>query len=163
MNKFETNYRLKRRIVYAFVIFILTIYLAETVFAFGIAVDTEPRYGDDYGWFFYMNFPYNQDVIGFINLLGIVDNIWVDDEQHTWIDVNDGDYLLNRDVRNQQIDQLTFLQWFNYIHYAYRFVSPLEAVYMRGYNQTGFVEVVECKPIDLNSDHIYEIICTRAT
>lgn len=135
------------------------ILLVGTVNAFGLGVDTSPRYNDEYGWFYYIGFPFSDDVISFITLLGIVDNIWVDENDETWIDVNDLDYVMNKEDRNKQIDQLTFIQWFQYVNHAYRMVTPLDGIYMQGYNQTGKTEPVVCHPYDLNHDRIYEMRC----
>jgi len=142
-----------------YLVLLVGLLLVGNVSAFGLGIDAEPRYNDEYGWFFYINFPYEEDVVAFLNLLGIADSIFINEEGHTVIDVNDLDYIMNMETRNQQIDQLTFLQWFNYINHAYRFVSPLDGIYMRGYNATGYVQPVVCHPYDLNGDRIYEMRC----
>jgi len=121
-------------------------------FSLGYGVDTEPSYNDELGWYYYLGFPYNQATLDYMNEFDHV-SAWLDEESNTFIDIEDSVYNLYPSVFNNQVDQLTFLQWFNYIHHAYRFISPIEKLYMRADNGI----IVQCYP-HYNGEG-YEMIC----
>lgn len=139
------------------------VFLVGTVSAFGLGIDTSVNYNDERGYYYYIAFPFSQSAMNFLSLLGIVDDIFIDEEGNTLIDVNDLDYILHGSLRDKQVDELTFLQWFQYVNYVRRLDFPLEKIYMWGYNANGKVEPVMCVPYDTNGDHIYEMRCIPAT
>jgi len=147
------------------IVLVLLVGLVSAVSVLGYGVDTSPSYNDDYGWFYYLGFPFSPDVIDFLVNLLAVEGAWLEDDNTTTvIDVNDTMYEPNSILMDAQLDQLAFLQWFNYVHHAYRHIVPLDGHYSWGYNaQQERIEVVHCKPYDLNGNGVYEVICIQAT
>ena len=90
--------------------------------------------------------------------MDLVDEI-IADENKTFIDMNDELYEADPSTLDLQVNQLAFLQYFNYLHHAYRFVSPLDWIYIRATDET----IVQCKPTYNPERELYEMLCVPAS
>ena len=117
--------------------------------------DWDIHNNDEWGWYYYILFPFEDAVIDFLAESHIVENITVSDDE-TFLDVNDDIYYLNSPVMDRQLDQLAFLQCFNWIQYAWRNIAPLNQLYFRADNNV----TVECYPHYDGGN--YEFICYPA-
>jgi len=131
------------------------------------AIFSQVSYNNEtYGYFFDIWFPYETYMEEYLESYALVDNIIINSTSitpYTIIDINDTLYLENSLILNVMIEQLSFLQYFNYLQYEYRFISPMDKLYMWGYNSTFEKKSVTCGAYDLDNDDVYQLLCIPTT
>lgn len=114
-------------------------------------------FDDDIGHYFFIDFPFSQVTRTLLELYPQVNNVSnqevVPGINYTFIDVNDQLYNESKYQFTKGIQQLTFIEWFQYVNYAYRVLSPINEFYMRADNNVK----VRCYPHWTGSD--YEFKC----